>query len=160
MKTWAYVALGLLATAAMVGCAAQTGSVRKDSSGPGATQKTIVLGATRIEPDNFTMAPSDTIGFMSTALDPLQLEFIQPSNQAGKINCRVADPKSVKPGETPWATFSANGEGHFVASIPPGQFPSICTLAPGSYTYVVHQMSANPGNAENRLGLEGSITVR
>jgi hypothetical protein len=160
MRRWAYGALGLLAMSAVVGCAAQTGSVRNDSGGPGAAQKTIVLGATRIEPDNFTMASTDVIAFTSTAFDPLQLEFIKPTSQAGKINCRVADPKSLKPGETPWATFSVNGEGHFVANVPPGQFPSVCTLAPGSYTYVVHQLSAGPGTSEGRLGLEGNITVR
>jgi len=160
MRPWAHVALGLLTMGAVVGCTARTGSSVRDSGGPGAAQKTIVLGVTRIEPDNFTVGSTDVIAFTSTASDPLQVEFIKPTSQAGKINCRVADPKSLKPGEMRWAAFSPNGEGHFAATVPPGRFPSVCTLAPGSYTYVVHRLSANPGTSEGRLGLEGNIRVR
>lgn len=140
----------------MAGCAAQTGSSRHDAGGTGAVERTIVLGATRIAPDNFTVASTDVIAFMSTAIDPLQVEFIKPASQAGKINCRVADPKSLKPGETAWAVFSPNAEGHLAAMVPAGRFPSVCTFAPGSYTYVVHRI----GVSEGRLGLEGNITVR
>ena len=103
---------------------------------------------------------TDELGFTNTGFEPLQVEFIQPSSQAGKISCRVADPKSLKPGEKPWATFSQNAEGRFSATVPPGRFLSVCTLAPGAYTYVVHKLSATGPPSEERLGQEGTITVR
>ena len=160
MARWVFAALALLATGALTACGVQTGSSSKTASSPGATQKTITLGATRIEPDDLTMASTDVLTFMNTAVDPLQVEFIKPPSQAGKIGCHVADPKSVTPGETPWATFSQNAEGHFAAMVPPGRFPSVCTLAPGPYTYVVKRLSANPGPSDEFLGQEGNITVR
>jgi len=43
----------------------------------------------------------DAIGFISTAGDPLQVQFIQPTDQAGKITCRVTDPKQLERGEAP-----------------------------------------------------------
>ena len=107
MARWVFAALGLLATSALAACGVQTGSSSKTASSPGATQKTITLGATRIEPDDLTMASTDVLTFMNTAVDPLQVEFIKPPSQAGKIGCHVADPKSVTPGETPWDCSSA-----------------------------------------------------
>ena len=160
MRGWTYAALGLLAVGAMVGCSAEKSSSPKVSASTGAGQKTILLGASNIEPDDVTVTSTEVIEFNSTALDPLQVEFIKPANQAGKINCRVADPKSLKPGEKPWATFNQNGEGHFTAMIPPGRFPSTCTLAPGSYTFVVHNLNEGTRASEGRLGQEGNITVR
>jgi len=67
----------------------------------GAAQKTIVIGATRLDPGNLTITASDAIGFISTAGDPLQVQFIQPTDQAGKITCRVTDPKQLERGEAP-----------------------------------------------------------
>ncbi len=157
MTRWVHAALGLLAVSALAGCAGQTGSSGKNAGSPGGAEKTIVLGATRLDPDNLTMASTDVLAFISTAFEPLQLEFTQPSSQAGKISCRVADPKSLKPGETRLATFSLNAEGHFSATVPPGRFLSVCTLAPGPYTYVVHKLSAP---SDDELGQEGTITVR
>ena len=160
MPRWVSVTFGLLATSALMGCAAKTGSSPGNAGSPGGAQKSVVLGATRIEPENLTMATTHTLAFLNTALDPLQVEFIKPSSQAGKISCHVADPKSVKPGEAPWATFSPNAEGHLAATVPPGRFPSVCTFASGPYTYVVHRLSGNPTPSEERLGQEGNITVR
>ena len=95
MARWVFAALAL-ATSALTACGVQTGSSSKTASSPGATQKTITLGATRIEPDDLTMASTDVLTFMNTAVDPLQVEFIKPPSQAGKIGCHVADPKSAQ----------------------------------------------------------------
>ena len=160
MARWVFAAIGLLATGALVGCSMHAGAPTPSASTRGGAQKTITLGATLIDPPDLTMASTDVLAFTSTALDPLQVEFTRPASQAGKISCRVADPKTLKPGEKPWATFSQNGEGHFQAMVPPGPFPSVCTLAAGEYTFTVHRVTDNPGYASERLGQEGSITVR
>jgi len=159
MARWVLATIGLLATGALAGCSTHAAAPTPSAGMHGGARKTITLGATRIDPADLTMASSDVVAFTSTALDPLQVEFTKPQNQTGKISCKVADPKALKPGEKPWATFTQNAEGHFQAMVPPGPFPSVCTLAAGVYTFTVHRLTGNP-YGEERLGQEGSITVR
>ena len=160
MARWVLATIGLLATGALAGCSTRATAPTPGAAMHGGAQKTITLGATLIDPADLTMTSTDVLAFTSTAMDPLQVEFTKPSSQTGKISCKVADPKALKPGEKPWATFTQNGEGHFQAMIPPGPFPSVCTLAAGVYTFTVHRLTGNPGYGEERLGQEGSITVR
>src|SRR5262249_33824579 len=127
-------AYGLLTLALLTVCGCTT--PRPGSATP--PGKTIMLGATRLDPANLTMTHDETLSFVSTATDLLTIEFTQPKDQGGRISCRVADPKLLESGEAPWATFRMNSEGHLAANVPPGLFPSVCTLAPGSYTYLVH----------------------
>ena len=152
--------IGLLAAGALAGCTTHATAPTPSAGMHGGNQKTIMLGATLIDPADLTMSSTDVLAFTSTAMDPLQVEFTKPASQTGKISCRVADPKTLKPGEKPWATFSQNGEGHFEAMVPPGPFPSVCTLAAGVYTFTVHRVTGEPGYIAERLGQEGSITVR
>jgi hypothetical protein len=118
------------------------------------------IGATVTDPPSLTIATSDTVGFTSQAVDPLQVEFIQPQQQTGKITCRVTDPKTLARGEAPWAEFRVNGEGHLMADVPPGVFPSTCSFAPGMYTFVVRVMGQQMRPTEERLGRVGQITVK
>ena len=117
----------------MAGCAGQSGPALVAAKA--AAQKTIVIGATRLDPGNLTITASDAIGFISTAGDPLQVQFIQPTDQAGKITCRVTDPKQLERGEAPWAEFHTSSEGRLTAYVPPGPLPSTYSFAPGSYSY-------------------------
>lgn len=158
MTRWTLVLVGGLALAALVGCAAQ--SAPGPAAGAAPSQKTIAFGFSMIEPDDLVISASDTIGFLNRGGDPMQVEFLRPKNQAGKITCRVTDPKQLKPGEAPWAEFRTNGEGHFTAAVPAGRFPSTCTLAPGSYAYVVRVMNAQMRPTEEKLGQLGTITVK
>jgi len=131
------------------------------SSGGAATPrgKTITIGVTRIDPDDLTMTHDETLSFMSTADHPLTIEFTQPKDQADRIKCHVTDPKLAK-GEAAWATFRTNSEGHLTADVPGGLFPSVCTLAPGSYTYIVKMLDPGLREAPGRLGQQGTITVK
>ena len=152
--------LSTVTMATIVGCAEHQKAVPPPTTaGAASAAKTIVLGATRLDPSDLTITAGATVGFTSTAGEPLQLEFIKPKTQADRIKCHVADPKSTKPGETPWGTFRANAEGHLTADIPPGRFPSVCTLAPGAYIYVVRHLGGI-NNPALRTPQEGTITVK
>jgi len=149
------VALGLLTVASLTACSGR-GAPKPVSAAPAG--RTIMLGATRVDPANLTMGHDETLSFVSTAQQPLTIEFIQPKDQTDRIKCRVADPSLLKTGEAPWATFRTNDRGHLTADVPAGRFPSVCKLAPGSYTFIVHVLSAtmqDPG----QLGQQGTITV-
>ena len=158
MAGWARALVGWLGIAAVAGCAGQ--SRPAPVAATGAAQKTIIIGATRLDPVNLTVNASDAIGFMSTAGDPLQLQFIQPKDQAGRITCRVTDPKQLERGEAPWATFHTSREGRLTAYVPPGAFPSTCSFVPGSYSYTVKEVDAQMRPLEEKLGQLGTINVK
>ena len=154
-----YALLSGIVLAALVGCAEHKQAAPRPAPEAATSQKTIALGATRLDPSNLTIAAGAAVGFTSTADEPLQLEFISPKDQADRIKCHVADPKSMKAGEAPWGTFRANAEGRLTADIPPGRFPSVCTLAPGAYIYVVRHLGGI-NNPALRTPQEGTITVK
>jgi hypothetical protein len=157
MKRNTTAVLGGIALSLVVGCAGHTGSA---TAGGGArpSQKTIYFGALNIEPPDLTIAPGDEIVFFNRKNDPLGLEFISPGVQTGVIKCHVTDPKMLEKGEAAWAEFKLNGEGHYVANVPAGPFPSACTFAPGVYRYRVTQI----GDRLTHSGpdQEGIISVR
>ena len=154
--------VGSIALTLVLGCAERRGTITSGTSGVRAAQgqKTIVLGPTRLDPPDLVLATSESVAFVNTGTDPLTMEFTGPKEQTGRITCRLSDPKALKKGEAPWAEFRLNEEGHYKANIPPGRFPSVCTLAPGPYTYVVHVVTAALSPSELRLGQQGTITVR
>jgi len=157
MVGWSRILVGWLSLAAMAGCAGRSTPARV---GTGPLQRTIIIGETRLDPPDVTIGTNDAIAFASTAGDPLQVEFIQPSEQAGKITCRVSDPNQLKRGEKPWAEFRMNEAGHLTAYMPPGPFPSTCSFAPGRYSYRVRVLDEQRRPLEEKLGQLGSITVK
>src|SRR5262245_489835 len=98
------VCLGIVALTA---CAGRGGS----APAAGRSARTIVIGATSIDPGDITIGTTDVIAFRSTAGDPVQLEFIQPDVQTGRITCRLTGPAPAGR----WTEFSMNAEGHLTA---------------------------------------------
>jgi hypothetical protein len=157
MTRWTRALAGGLGLVALAGCAGQSRTAPATGAGP--STKTIVIGRSIIDPPDTTISASEAVGFMSTADQPLQVEFVRPEAQAGRITCRVADPKRLERGQAPWAEFRQRYQGHLVADVPPGQFPSICTFTPGSYAFTVKVMDqARP--LDEKLGRLGTITVK
>lgn len=155
MTKWTRVIAGCVGLAVLAGCTKPSRPVRNGS----AQAKTIILGATRLDPTNLTIGSADAVGFASTAGDPLQVEFIQPSDQTG-ITCRVTDPKQLERGEKPWGEFRMNQAGHLTAYVPPGPFLSTCRFVPGRYAYRVRVLDEELRPLEEKLGQLGSITVK
>ena len=160
MTRWTRVLAAGFGLAALAGCAGPSRPTPATGATPTTpTTKTFLIGRSIVDPPDMTISASEAVGFQSTADQPLQVQFVQPAAQAGKINCRVADPKLLERGEAPWAEFHAGYQGRLTADVPPGQFPSICTFAPGYYTFTVKVMDlARP--MDEKLGRQGTITVR
>ena len=163
MTRWTRVLAGGLGLAALAGCAGPSRPTPPTSTTPATattpTTRTIVIGRSIVDPPDTTIGASEAVGFRSTADQPLQVQFVHPAAQAGKINCRVADPKQLERGQAPWAEFHAGYQGHLTADVPPGGFPSICTFAPGYYAFTVKVMDQARPTSE-KLGRQGTITVR
>lgn len=59
------------------------------------------------------------------------------------------------------AVFSWDYKKRLVATVAPGRFASVCSLAPGQYSYVVEPAGAGVGaGAGRRLAAKGTITVK
>ena len=157
MTGWTRAFVGWLGLTVLAGCAGQNRPA--PTAGMATSQKTIVIGATALDPEDLTIGASEVVGFVSTAGDPLQVEFVRPKVQTGKITCRLTDPKRLEPGHAPWAEFRTNEEGHLAADVPAGRFPSTCTFAPGFYAYTVKVMNAQRA-LDQKLGQMGTITVK
>jgi hypothetical protein len=157
MTRWTRLLAAGFGLAALAACAGPSRSTPATSAGP--TTKTIVIGRSMIDPPDTTISTSEAVGFRSTADQVLQVQFVQPEAQAGKINCRVADPKQLERGQAPWAEFHAGYKGHLTADVPPGEFLSVCTFAPGYYAFTVKVIDqARP--SDEKLGRQGTITVK
>jgi hypothetical protein len=157
MTRWTRVLAAGLGLTALAGCAGQ--SRPAPASGAAPARKTIMIGRSIIDPPDLTIGTAETVGFTSTADQPLRVEFVTPSVQAGKITCRLADPKRLERGQAPWAEFRTGEDGHLVADMPPGDFGSVCSFAPGYYVFLVKVMDqARP--MDEKLGRQGTITVK
>jgi hypothetical protein len=151
--------VGGMVAAVLVGCAGQSGS--KPAAGAGATKALqIAVGPTLIDPSDVTIGAKESVGFFNRGLNAMRVEFTRPADQAKRITCTVADPKALKPGEKPWATFSVSPEGHMVADLPPGPFQSTCSFAPGFYVYTVKEMVNVLEPPDTGLGQQGTITAK
>src|SRR5262245_18915230 len=132
--------VGWMVAAVLVGCAGPSRTT--PVTVPGGTKALqITVGSTLIDPEDVTIGANDPVAFFNRAVNPMRIEFIQPhTDQPKRITCSVQDPKTLKPGERPWATFNLSPEGHLVADVPPGPFLSTCSFAKGFYAYTVKEL--------------------
>ena len=157
MTRWTRVLAGGLGLAALASCAGQSRPAPTTSAGP--PTKTITVERGLIDPPDTTIGASQAIGFLNPSDQVLQVQFVQPEAQAGMITCRVADPSQLKRGQAAWGEFHTGYQGRLTADVPPGDFPSICTFAPGYYAFTVKVMDQARQTSE-KLGRQGTITVK
>ena len=95
------------------------------------------------------------------ASTPLTIRFLEPENQVEKIHCPLVTGKIVKSGGQ-LAVFSFDYKKRLIATVAPGRFASICSLAPGQYSYVVEPVRGvkTGTGAGQRLSNKGTITVQ
>jgi hypothetical protein len=121
--------------------------------------KTIIIGKDAILPSKTTMSASDVVEFKNMWSGVLSVIFTEPKDVTAKIRCGLIsgkpDPEAKVP---PWDLFQANAEG-LSASIPPGRFASLCSLAPGDYSFIVQDLYET-GDEEGVLAEKGTITVK
>jgi hypothetical protein len=141
-----------------------TGPAFPEHEGPGAHAKgathTIVLDGEDIRPSSVTMSHGDSISFLNYAGGQVELTFVEPKDLATKIRCHLVSDKEQRPADAPpWALFTWRG-GNLVAQVPPGQFASICSLAPGKYAFTARKIGQSaPADGRAVLPAKGQITV-
>src|SRR5262249_57316141 len=139
MTRWTRVLAAGVGLAALAGCAGGPSRPAPGSSAAPA-RRMIMIGRGVIDPADVTIGTAETVGFTSTADQPLHVEFVTPSVQAGKINCRLAGPERLERGHAPGGEGRTGGNGHLRSGIPPRGFRRICSFPPGSYSIARHDV--------------------
>ena len=122
--------------------------------------RTIVLqGGDQITPSALTMTAADVLEFENDSGELMRLIFVDPPEQDDSIQCYLADHTIARPDEMPWLLFDRGPGRRLTATIPPGKFASVCSLAPGQYTFVTVPVPRDPRDVLESLGIKGTITV-
>ena len=125
-----------------------------------ATARTIVLqGEDGITPSALTMTTGDVLEFENDSGELLRLIFVEPPHPDDDIHCYLADHAIARPDQMPWLLFDRDPGRRLVATMGPGKFASVCSLAPGQYTFVTMPIPRDPRGAGDPLGIKGTITV-
>jgi hypothetical protein len=124
----------------------------------GAT-RTVVLEGSDVRPASLAMKSGDVISFINYSTSPIRLAFTEPKAMADKIRCGlVRDAKTKGAPSAPWALFTWT-DGTLTANVPPGQFASVCSFAPGHYAYTAQKVGG-AGDASGVLAAKGQIDVQ
>lgn len=119
--------------------------------------QTITLGEDLIIPSDSTMAAGDVLVFQNQSFNLLRVAFIPPPDLKANVRCDWATQDKEK--RPPWGLFQFEGD-RLVGHIPPGRFASVCSFAPGIYSFVVRnaidELNVTPGT----LDIKGSLTVK
>ena len=120
-----------------------------DAHGKGAMH-TIVLEQRDVRPSTTKMNHGDVLSFMNLSIAPIQVTFTEPKDLAKHIRCGLVRGKGDDAAAAPWALFSWQGE-KLVATVPPGQFASVCSLEPGKYTFTTEPIGGADASAHGSL---------
>jgi hypothetical protein len=134
-----------------------------EHEGPGAHAKgaihTIVLDGDDIRPSSIKIDHGDSVSFLNYAAGTVEVAFFEPKDLETKIRCGLVGGKEKTADAPPWAMFNWQG-GKLVASVPPGQFASVCSLAPGNYSFTARKIGQSaPADGRALLPAKGQITV-
>jgi plastocyanin len=147
-----------LALLVAVGIAAAAAEHEELDAHAKATTRTVTLDGPDIRPSTTTMDHGDVVSFVNYSTHPIRVTFTEPSDLEKKIRCGLVHGREKGAASAPWAIFTWQG-GRLVGNVPPGQFASVCSLDPGTYTFtteIVGQRTRDPGV----LPTKGQIEVK
>jgi hypothetical protein len=101
---------------------------------------TIVLDGSDVRPSTTNMSHTDVIDFLNYSAHPVRVEFTDPKDLKDKIRCGLVG-HAAKTHPPDWALFSWSDD-KLVATIPPGRFASVCSLASGTYAFTAIRQGA------------------
>jgi len=119
--------------------------------------KTVIVGKTGTLPSDLTMDKDDVLVFENYTSGAVTITFTEPADQTDKIHCGLVRPAGSR-NAPPWAKFAFDARKRLTATLPPGQFASLCSLAPGNYVYETSQPFG--GYTGNRQPNKSTITVQ
>ena len=123
-----------------------------------APRRTVTIGRDRLHPPDLKMTAADVLEFQNFTGRAQTVRFIEPEDQVDKIRCGLLGKDSA---HRATVLFSWDYKRRLSATILPGQFATVCSLAPGSYSYLIEAAgSARAGTgAGHKLAPKGTITV-
>jgi hypothetical protein len=153
IRLWSALCLALVAAPAVAEDEAPAAHAR-------GTSKTITLDGDDIRPSRTTLDHGEVVSFVNYSTQPVQVTFTEPGDLERKIRCGLVGAAKEKRAAAPWALFAWQ-DGKLLANVPPGQFASICSFDPGTYTFTaasVGQRTRQSG-AGSVLPAKGQIEV-
>jgi hypothetical protein len=125
-----------------------------------AARKIVMHDDELISPSALTMNRDDVFEFENDSGQFVRLVFVEPEDQRDMVRCHLVDPTIAGPDQTARLVLDWGDGRRLSAIIPPGRFASVCSLAPGRYTFVARRVSRDPRGGEDSLGTKGTITVQ
>ena len=122
---------------------------------------TVTLDGKDVRPAQTSMDHGDTLAFANYSAHPMRVTFTEPTGLKDKVRCGLVHGKEKKAPSAAWALFTWDNN-KLVATVPPGQFASVCSLEPGSYVFTAGPINtASPGSADtSQLPAKGQIVVK
>ena len=124
-------------------------------------QKVVVLDNADLQPSRLELSGKDALVFENHSPHAMLVRFTDPEDIAKRVHCGFVRHDEKAKSEAPWQLFTWSN-GQLVATIPPGRHASVCSMAPGSYTYLVTRQGAE-ARGEAGTGLlpeKGQIVVK
>jgi hypothetical protein len=128
--------------------------------------KAVLLDNEDLKPKTVTLEKGEVLEFENHSVHPMVITFIEPADLTEKVRCGLVrhageHAKEGVGAQAPWQLFTWRDK-QLIATIPPGRFASLCSLAPGTYTYTVSPQSVAvraPGTG-GTLPEKGEIIVK
>ena len=124
------------------------------------TSRTITLDGNDVRPSQTRMEHSDVLMFVNYSTHPVRITFTEPADLKNRIRCSAIRGAEKDAPSAPWALFSWEN-GKLIATVPPGQFASVCSLEHGTYAFTVAAVdsSAQGEASHGLLPAKGQIMV-
>ena len=123
--------------------------------------QTITLDGDDVRPSQASLDHGDVLAFANYSARPVRVIFTEPADLKDKVRCGLLPGKEKHAPSAPWALFTWEND-KLSATVPPGQFASVCSLEPGSYTFTATSIetAAAQGGPGARLPGKGQIVVK
>ena len=124
------------------------------------TSRTITLDGNDVRPSQTRMEHSDVLMFVNYSAHPVRVTFTEPADLKNRIRCSAVRGAEKDAPSAPWALFSWEND-KLTATVPPGQFASVCSLEHGSYAFTVAPVDSSAQGAASHglLPAKGQIMV-
>jgi hypothetical protein len=149
-----------LAALLLMACSGSAGAADEPLEAHGKhASRTVVLDNEDVRPSDTTMARNEVLVFQNAATQPAVVTFIEPADLQQRIRCGLLEPSADEVRRAPWLLFGWR-QGKLVATVPPGRFASVCSLAPGKYAFTVERQGVDAKGTGGVLPEKGTITVQ
>src|SRR5262249_32956295 len=124
------------------------------------TSRTVALDGNDVRPSQTRMEHNDVLTFVNYSTHPVRITFTEPADLQHRIRCSAIRGAENAAGGAPWAgLWWRNAKG--TATVPPGEFASVCSLEHGTYDFTVAPVdaAAQGTSSHGLLPAKGQIMV-